>query len=188
MALLKQHGESRLATELNRFEPIWEAIKCLPSAQACSISLPPRRTTSRRLAKSSRARRGTDRWRSGRSRTLGKRVYVKAYRGFESLSVRHRPRLVCLYRAALTVTLDHPASNPEQIAVAAPHFTPSPHAFRCISAPSLRAVWSSWSLPVSLLSRVGAGSKLASGLPYHPKKPGDFGKVWAPRPKSKQGN
>lgn len=31
----------------------------------------------------------TDRWRSGRSRTLGKRVYVKAYRGFESLSVRH---------------------------------------------------------------------------------------------------
>ena len=31
-----------------------------------------------------------DRWRSGRSRTLGKRVYVKAYRGFESLSVRHR--------------------------------------------------------------------------------------------------
>jgi hypothetical protein len=31
----------------------------------------------------------TDRWPSGLRRTPGTRVYVKAYRGFESLSVRH---------------------------------------------------------------------------------------------------
>jgi hypothetical protein len=36
----------------------------------------------------------TDRWPSGLRRTPGTRVYVKAYRGFESLSVRHMPPLL----------------------------------------------------------------------------------------------
>ena len=38
-----------------------------------------------------RARTPKDRWPSGLRRTPGTRVYVKAYRGFESLPVRHFP-------------------------------------------------------------------------------------------------
>ena len=36
--------------------------------------------------------RSQERWPSGLRRTLGKRVYCKRYRGFESHSLRHAPR------------------------------------------------------------------------------------------------
>ena len=60
----------------------------VPLAEGAGLFYQPRLAPDRPPARFTRVVE-TDRWRSGRSRTLGKRVYVKAYRGFESLSVRH---------------------------------------------------------------------------------------------------
>ena len=58
----------------------------------------------------------TEGWPSGLRRTLGKRVYVKAYRGFESHSLRHQllffPYLLGFSRG---VAFDTPTNTPTRL-------------------------------------------------------------------------